>query len=185
MGTSRFSTHQIAQIALLAALTLVLSYIETLIPLPVTVPGIKLGLANITVLFALYLLDARTALFLLLVKVVVSSLLFGSPMMIVYSFCGSILAFLGMILLKRTGKVSIAIVSVVAAVLHNIGQLVAATILLSTPYIMLNAPVLMIAALVTGGVTGAIAVAVINALKPTVHNGKRGVVLDEGDEDRG
>lgn len=165
--------------ALLAALTLVLSYLETLVPLPVSVPGIKLGLANITVLFALYLIDTKTAFILMLIKVVISSLLFGSPLMIVYSLCGSVLAFLGMYLLKKTGKISIVVVSIVAAVLHNIGQLCAAAFLLATPLVFVNAPVLVIIACVTGAVTGSAAVAVIKALKPTMNQRRQGVLLNE------
>lgn len=175
----RLTTSQIAQTALLAALTLVLSYLETLIPLPVTVPGIKLGIANITVLFALYLLDVPTAIFLMLVKVVIASLLFGSPLMIVYSLCGSVLAFIGMYALKKTGKVSIVVVSIVAAVLHNIGQLIAATFMLQTPAVLVNAPVLIIAACITGSITGAIAFAVIKAVKPSLKHQKKGVILEE------
>ena len=160
------TSKQIAQTALLVALTLVLSYLETLIPLPVTVPGLKLGIANITVLVALYLIDTKTAAFLMAIKVVIASLLFGSPMMIVYSFCGSLLAFIGMVFLKRTGKVSIVVISMVSAVLHNIGQLCAAMVLLATPLIWVNAPFLIIAACITGSITGAAALAVIKALNP-------------------
>lgn len=173
----KLSTSQIAQTALLAALTLVLSYLETLIPLPVTVPGLKLGLANITVLYALYMIDTPTAIFLMLVKVIISSLLFGSPMMIIFSFCGSALAFLGMFLLKRSDKVAVVTVSIVAAVLHNIGQLLAATVVLATPLVLLNAPVLMIAAVVTGSLTGAVAVAVMHAVGPRNGRSRRGVLL--------
>lgn len=175
----KLTTSQIAQTALLAALTLVLSYLETLIPLPVSVPGIRLGIANITVLFALYLLDVPTAVFLMLVKVVIGSLLFGSPMMIVYSLCGSVLAFLGMFFLKRSERVSIVVVSIVAAVLHNMGQLAAATVLLATPAVLLNAPVLIIAACITGSITGAIVAAVVRAVRPTLARQRQGVLLPE------
>lgn len=164
----RPATAHITKIALLASLALVLSYVETLIPLPVTVPGIKLGLANITVLIALYALDTRMAFLLMLLKVAISGLLFGTFVSIAYSLTGSLLAFLGMWLLWRSHKVNIVAVSVVAAVLHNTGQLAAAAVLLSTPLVFVNLPVLIIAACITGAITGTVALSVLKAISPQI-----------------
>lgn len=159
-------TRRIAYLALLAALTLVLGYLDAMIPLPLVVPGIKLGLANITVLIALYLLGPRYSIAVMLMKVAITSLLIGSPSMIIYSFAGSVLAFLGMWALWRTDKVNIFAISIVAAVLHNIGQLGVAVIVLQTPALFLNLPIMVIAAVITGGITGTVATGVLKALPP-------------------
>ena len=82
-----------ARVGVLAALALVLSYIETFIPLPVPVPGIKLGLANVAVLVALELIDVKSALFVAAIKVLAAGFLFGNPLMMAYSAGGTILAF--------------------------------------------------------------------------------------------
>ena len=83
------ATQRLARISLFGSLALVLSYIETMIPLPVTLPGVKLGLANVAVVVALLELDVRAAAAVAVVKVVASGLLFGSPMMLMYSLGGT------------------------------------------------------------------------------------------------
>ena len=90
-----------ARVGILAALALVLSYIEMFIPLPVPVPGIKLGLANIAVLMALEVLDVKSAAAVALVKVLASGFLFGNPVMMLYSAGGTVLAFAVMAALCR------------------------------------------------------------------------------------
>jgi heptaprenyl diphosphate synthase len=158
-------TLRLAQTALLAALALVLGYVENMVPIPVAIPGVRLGLGNICVLLALYLLDTRSALLVMVLKVGVSALLFGSPMAIIYSAAGALLSFGGMWVLKRWEKVNIIAVSIVAAVLHNTAQVLVATVLLETPAILLNLPVLVIVACITGAITGTIAAQVIRALR--------------------
>ena len=95
------ATQRLARISLLSALALVLSYIETMIPLPVALPGVKLGLANVAVVVALLGLDVRAAAAVAVVKVVASGLLFGSPMMLAYSLGGTALAFAGCAVVSR------------------------------------------------------------------------------------
>ena len=161
MAARRTSIRRLANVALLAALALVLSYLETMIPLPVAVPGVKLGLANVAVVVALFALDARSALAVAMVKVVASGLLFGSPMMLAYSLGGTALAFLGMFALTRIPGVGVVLVSMVAALLHNVGQVAVAALLLSSASVFLTLPVLGVAALVTGALTGAVATGVL------------------------
>jgi heptaprenyl diphosphate synthase len=158
-------TQRLAQTALLAALALVLGYVESMVPLPVSIPGVRLGLGNICVLLALYLLDTRSALTVMVLKVGLSALLFGSPLALIYSAAGGLLSFGGMWLLRRWGKVNIIAVSVVAAVLHNTAQVLVATALLGTPAVLLNLPLLAIVACVSGALTGTIASQVIRALR--------------------
>ena len=149
--------RRLARVSLLCACALVLSYLETMIPLPVAVPGIKLGLANVAVVVALYTLDAKSAGAVALVKVFASGFLFGSPMMLVYSLGGTVLAFIGMVALAAVPGVGLVPVSMLAAVLHNVGQLGVAAMALKTPAVFINLGVLGVAACVTGGITGAVA----------------------------
>ena len=150
-------TRRLARVSLLCACALVLSYLETMIPLPVAVPGIKLGLANVAVVVALYTLDVKSAGAVALVKVLASGFLFGSPMMLAYSLGGTVLAFVGMVALAAVPGVSLVPVSMLAAVLHNVGQLGIAAMALQTPAVFINLGVLGVAACVTGGITGAVA----------------------------
>ena len=108
-------TKPLAYIALFAALTLVLGYLEATIPVPIAIPGVKLGLANIAVLIALHLMGPRWAFAVMLLKVGVTSLIIGAPSMAVYSLAGSALAYLGMYAAWRFGKLSLVAVSVIAA----------------------------------------------------------------------
>jgi heptaprenyl diphosphate synthase len=101
----------------------------------------------------------------MVLKVGISALLFGSPMAVIYSAAGGLLSFCGMWLLKRWGKVNVVAVSIVAAVLHNSAQVLVATVLLGTPAILLNLPILAIVACVTGALTGTIAAQTIRALQ--------------------
>jgi energy-coupling factor transporter transmembrane protein EcfT/uncharacterized membrane protein len=166
--------NRIAHAALLSALALVLSYIESTIPLPIAIPGVKLGLGNIAVLVALYRYDARMALEVMTVKVIAAGFLFGSPMMFLYSLAGSLLAFVGMYLLSRFKRIPIVVVSMVAAVLHNTGQLGMAALILHTPAVLINIIPLAIAALITGGLTGAIAKIVVDDIPETEVMRSRG-----------
>lgn len=149
---------------MLAATALVLSYIETMLPLPVAVPGIKLGLANIAVIVALFTLDIQSAAGVALVKVLASGLLFGSPAMLIYSAGGMACAFVGMVLLSLIPGVGLLPVSMLSAILHNTGQLAVAAWVLGTPAVFINLPVLAVAACVTGGITGAVATAALDSL---------------------
>ena len=149
--------RRLPRVSLLCACALVLSYLETMIPLPVAVPGIKLGLANVAVVVALYTLDVKSAAAVALVKVFASGFLFGSPMMLVYSLGGTVLAFIGMVALAAVPGVGLVPVSMLAAVLHNVGQLGVAAMALQTPAVFINLGVLGVAACVTGGITGAVA----------------------------
>ena len=140
---------------MLAALALVLGYVETFIPLPVPVPGIKLGLGNIAVLVALVVLDVRSAAAVALLKVLAAGFLFGNPLMMAYSAAGTLLAFAIIAVLNRIPGISVVLVAIAGAIFHNIGQLAVASVVLRTGLVWATAPVLVIAACVTGALTGA------------------------------
>lgn len=165
-------TRRLARVSLLSALALVLSYIETMIPLPVALPGVKLGLANVSMVVALLSLDVRAGLAVALVKVVASGLLFGSPMMLMYSLGGTALAFAGAAAVSRVPGISAVVVSMVAAILHNAGQLAVASWVLGNVSVMLNLAPLAVCACVTGSVTGAVAAGVLAAQPPAPRGAK-------------
>lgn len=156
--------RRIARVSLLAATALVLGYLETLIPIPLGIPGIKLGLGNIAVVVALYLLDVPSALEVALVKVVASGFLFGTPTMLAYSLGGTALSLVGLLAIYRVKGMTIVPASMIAAVLHNAGQLAVAALLLQSPSVFVNLPLLAVAACVTGALTGIVAKSVLNAL---------------------
>lgn len=141
----------VAFYGVMIALALVLSYLESFIPINalIPIPGVKLGFANIVVLFALYTLGIQDAIVVAIIRVFLSGLLFGNPMTIAYSLCGCTLSLLIMWLTKRT-KLSIIGVSMLGGIFHNIGQLIMAIILTHTVRIAYYLPVLLISGMITG-----------------------------------
>lgn len=151
----------ITTLGVATAAAMVLSYVETLIPAPFAVPGIKLGLANIVGIFLLMKLDWKAAAAVTAVRVLLSALLFGSVASLAYSAAGALLSVLVMSLLKRTGAFSAVGISTAGAVSHNAGQIFMAIILLSTKEIVYWLPPLVISGAVTGlaiGLAGALLV---------------------------
>lgn len=147
----RLSTKNVAFLGLSASLALLLSWIEFLLPpLYAAVPGIKIGLPNVVILVVLYLVGIKEAAAVSFVRLCVSSLLFGNPVMFVYSAAGAVLSFLLMVLLKKSDRLSTVGVSVAGGVAHNIGQTVVAMLLLNTPQIIYY----MIVLTVTGTISG-------------------------------
>ena len=150
-------TQRIAIAALLAALALIFSYLETLIPMPVGLPGIKLGIANLVIVIALYYLDFRYALAINLIRILVSGLLFSGVFGIIYSLAGGMLSLVIMWILKKTCVFSMVGVSMAGGVCHNFGQLLVASLLVSDIRMFTYLPVLMISGLVSGIVIGILA----------------------------
>ncbi len=146
--------RRIALGGLATALALILSYVEAQFPLSVAVPGVKLGIANLAVLFALYRLGPWHAAAVSLVRVLLAALLFGSGASLLYSACGAVLSLAGMILLRRRGKLGVLGVSVAGGILHNLGQILAAVLLTSTPGILGYLPVLLASGTAAGAVIG-------------------------------
>ena len=146
-------TKRLAACAILSAVAIVFGYIESLFPIPLPIPGIKWGLGNIVVLVALYKLDKRYAFFIMLIKVLTTSLLFSSPSVLIYSLMGGILSLLVMILLKKL-DLNIINVSIGGGIFHNVGQLAAAAIMMRTLTVFSYFPVLLISGIVTALLTG-------------------------------
>ena len=144
---------KVAQYGLIAALALVLSYLESLVP-SLGVPGVKLGLPNIAIVFALYRLGWRDACIISLVRVFLVFLLFGNGAGLAYSIAGAALSLALMTLLKKTGKFSSVGVSVAGGVAHNGGQLLVAMALLETSRLAWYLPVLWVSGTVAGVLIG-------------------------------
>lgn len=153
MKTSK-SMRRLARYGLLVALAIILSYVESLIPLPFFMPGMKLGLANIVVLMALYTLRPIDAAIISFMRVLLVGILFKNGVSMAYSFGGALLSLAAMILLKKSGKFGTTGVSVAGAACHNIGQITVAAIMLQTSQLAYYLPVLLISAAVTGVIIG-------------------------------
>ena len=149
-------TQKLTVMALTTAIALVLSFVESQIPAFVAVPGVKMGLANIAIVYALYRLGWKEAALISLIRVVLVSLLFGSAASFLYSLAGAVLSLLGMALLKKTGKFTEIVVSVAGGVLHNIGQIAMASIILETDALRYYLPFLLVSGILAGVVIGLI-----------------------------
>ncbi|MDD6840732.1 MAG: Gx transporter family protein [Candidatus Ornithospirochaeta sp.] len=163
-------TRKIARMGLLVALSMILSYVESLIPAFVAVPGVKVGLANIVVIFALYTLGPIEALIVSLLRVILSSFLFGSVLSLLYSLSGALLSLGGMILMKKLKIFSTTVVSVTGGVLHNVGQILVACLVLETDVLLYYLPVLILSGVITGAVIGIIASLVIKRLENNIRS---------------
>lgn len=152
-----FSTRRLVYLSLLLAMATALHILEGLLPIPLPFPGVKLGLANIITLLVLYLYDLRAGLTLAILRVFLGSLLGGtflSPGFLL-GLTGTVLSTLVMALLvKKTGCFSPIGISLSGAVGHNLGQLVMAALLLQNRAIFFYLPVLLLAAIPTGMITG-------------------------------
>ena len=158
-------TKKVAMLGLTIALAMIMSYIEVLVPLSFAVPGIKMGLANIVIIFVLYKIGTKEAILVSLIRVILVSLLFSNVMAMAYSIAGAVLSLSVMWLLKKTDKFSFVGVSIAGGIMHNVGQIIMAVILLGTEQIALYLPVLMITGTATGVVIGIVSGLVINRFK--------------------
>lgn len=150
-------SSKVAQYGLFAALAILMGYVEMLIPLPLLVPGMKLGLTNVIIVIVLYHMDTKSAFFISLVRVLMSGLLFQGFAGLLYSLAGALLSLGVMALLKKTGKVSITGVSVMGGVFHNVGQIIVAAAVVENIKMAYYLPFLLVTGVVTGFVIGAVA----------------------------
>ena len=152
-------TRKLTVLAMTLSFALILSFVESRIPALVAIPGIKAGLANIAVIFALYKLGTREAVVVSILRVMIVSMLFGSVASLIYSVAGAVLSLSVMILLKKLTPLSEVTISVFGGVMHNVGQIVAASFMLSTNVVVYYLPFLLISGTLAG-----IAIGVASAL---------------------
>lgn len=136
---------------------MIFGYVEALVPFHFGLPGVKLGVANIVIVLALYQLPAGQVFAIQVMRIVLVSFLFGNVSMMLYSLAGGILSLLIMLLLKKTNWFSITGISIVGGVSHNLGQLAVALLVVQNLRITFYLPVLLIAGLVTGCLIGMLA----------------------------
>lgn len=169
----RMDTKKITRLALLTAVALALGWAERFIPMPMV--GIKLGLANTVLLYALYLLDIKSAVLLMGLKVLLSALTYAGINAMFYSLGGGVVSLAMMVLVKTLGRDSVSLVgvSVVGGVFHNVGQLLIVAVIASWRSALVLSPLLLVMGAVMGLVTGFVGKYAINALKK-IEGGGRG-----------
>ena len=151
------TTKRVAYCAMLTALAMIFGYVEALIPFGFGIPGVKLGLANIVIVLALYILPACQVFAIQLMRIVLVSFLFGNLSMMLYSLAGGMLSLVVMLLLNRRDVFSITGVSIAGGVSHNIGQLIVAALVVQNLKIMFYFPIMIMAGLITGCLIGVLA----------------------------
>ena len=160
-------TKRLALLGLFTGLAMILSYLEALMPIPLPVPGIKVGFPNIIILFILYRFGERSAIAVSVIRVLLVSLLFGSVLGLAYSLAGAFLSLLVMIILKKTDLFSTLGVSVVGGIFHNAGQIIVACLLMSTLEISYYMTVLILTGTVAGIIVGIASHLLIKKVKLT------------------
>ena len=145
-------TKKISICALFTAFAVILSYVETMLP-SVAIPGVKLGLANFSILLILYLIDGKYAFLVNVCRILIIGFMFGNLFTIVFSLVGATVSILAMIIMKKI-KVSIITVSMVGGVAHNLGQIIVAGFIVESYSVFYYLPTLIIVGMITGTVIG-------------------------------
>ena len=161
----RNKTIRLTQLAIAVTFAIVLSFIESQIPAFVAIPGVKVGLANIAVIFMLYKFGVKEAIVVSLVRIILISILFGQAVSFFYSISGAVLSFTVMLLIKKLTPLSEVVVSVVGGIMHNVGQIIAASILLETNVVVYYLPFLLVSGTVAGIVVGVVSAILIKKIK--------------------
>ena len=149
----RSPSRKITMMAAFVAVGLIMGYIESFIVLPVNIPGVRIGIANIAVVLAMYLLGPVYGACILLVRVILAAILFGSGVSFLYSLCGGIFSYAVMVVLSKHGF-SVYGVSVAGAVVHNLAQTVVACLLIGSILVLNYIPILIIVGVFAGLLVG-------------------------------
>ena len=150
----RNNTRRLTALSLTVAFALILSFIESRIPAFVAIPGVKVGLANIAVIFTLYKFGIAEAIAVSAVRVVLMATLFGSPVSFIYSLTGAVLSLFVMFLLKKLTPLGSVTVSVAGGIMHNVGQIAAASVMLGTNVVTYYLPFLLLSGTLAGIAVG-------------------------------
>ena len=157
---------KLANMAMLVALAMIFSYVESLIPINFGVPGMKLGVANLVTVTGLYFLEIPEVLAVSVLRVLLTGFLFGNGMSIIYSLAGAVVSLLAMVLVKKMDGISIVVgVSITGGVFHNIGQILVAMAVVENLKLIYYLPVLLVAGTVTGFVIGIVAGKILPVVK--------------------
>lgn len=166
---SKLYIKNITIIGMLTALAMVLGFVETLIPVNLGVPGMKLGLANLIVIITLYLFDIKMAAIVSLLRIVLIAMTFGNVSMMFYSISGAFLSLLCMVIAKSIKSFSMAGTSIIGGIMHNVGQIVCAAVVVRTNGVFTYLPVLLFAGIVSGMIIGIAASLVLIRVKPILR----------------
>ena len=158
-------TLQLTTMAFIIAFAMILSFVESRIPAFVAIPGVKVGLANIAVIFTLYKLGVKEAITVSIIRVLLIAMLFGSAVSLIYSISGAVLSLVSMILLKKLTPLTEVAVSVIGGVMHNVGQIAAASFMLSTNVVVYYLPFLLVSGTIAGIVVGIASAILIKRIK--------------------
>ena len=150
----KMTPRRVALCGMMVALAFILSYVEHLIPFNFGIPGVKLGLANLVVLLALYTLDLRDTFVIAVIRIILIGLTFGGLFSMLYSLAGGLLSFVLMAFLSRKNLLGTTGVSICGGIAHNIGQLLVAMCVLETGNVWYYFPVLLISGAITGTLIG-------------------------------
>lgn len=170
MQNRNSTAYKIALSALLAALALIFSYIEAILPLNTGIPGVKLGIANLVILVALYILDFKCALSVNILRILVSGLLFNGFFGAVYSLAGGMLSLIVMYLLKKTSLFSTIGISMAGGAAHNLGQLLIAALIVSNIKLFFYFPILLFSGMISGILIGIITHLILKKLPGHISN---------------
>lgn len=157
-------SKRIAIAALNIALAFVLSFLESLVPINMGIPGVKIGLANLVVVAALYMLPKRDTFFISMIRILIAGLVFSGAFSLLYSFAGGILSFAVMLFAQKNKHLSIIGVSVLGAVMHNAGQIIVAAFVIHTYRIVYYLPFLLISGAVSGVAVGLVSGIIVRRL---------------------
>lgn len=163
------SSKKIAYCGLLTTVALLLSYVERMLAIPMIVPGMKLGLANVAILIALYILDNKTAFIISILRILISALLFTGFASFLYSASGALLSFVVMVLCKKTNIFSMIAISILGGISHNIGQIIVACLIVENIRLLYYMPFLIILGITTGFVTGIVGDKAVYYIKNNKH----------------
>lgn len=163
-------TKKIATYGLLVALAFILSYLESLFPIPIPIPGIKIGFANLVVMIALYGFGSTQAFVLSIIRIILVGFTFGNLSTMMYSLAGGLLSCLLMILFKKLKFFSMVGVSIIGGISHNIGQILMAILILESASIINYLPALLITGTITGTLIGIIGGLIEKRLKKFLVN---------------
>ena len=154
---SHNKTKKLTDSGALIALAFIIGYFESLLPVFIPIPGIKIGLANLVVVVALYHFGVGMAFRISFVRILLTGFTFGSVSSMLYGMAGGMLSLLLMVILKKTNCFSVIGISMAGGVFHNVGQLLMALLVLETPALMYYFPVLLCSGMITGVFVGIVA----------------------------
>lgn len=164
MKRNMTKSGKIAYGAMLVALAMIFSYVESLIPISMGIPGIKLGVANLVTVLGIFFLGPCEVLTVVIMRIFLVGFMFGNGVSIIYSLAGGLLSLTVMLIIKKTDKFSMVSVSVAGGISHNIGQLLAAAIVLKSTAVGYYLPPLLVAGTLTGLLIGIVAQKVFPAV---------------------